>query len=126
MTSLDIQTTDDLISYINENPLEATFEMANVECEGVCRLTKLDWNFDTVKAIEVELITLNGIPARWLDRGTVRLAEYKLAYHEDILSEVRSTVQYVVDIKSEYRGDYTGGDAIDAAYDAAQDKRRIA
>jgi hypothetical protein len=120
MTATDIQSKQDLIKYLNEREFEATIELADVELEAVCTIKGITWPYGEVKSIEVDLLSLAGAPARYFIPGIVRLAEEKLARHEDILVDVRSTVQYVLDMNEE-TGDRLG-DLWDLAYEKARDK----
>lgn len=124
MISLDIESRSELLAYINETPKEADFEFANRECSASCRITSLSFDHETVKGIEVELVELNGLPPEWFHGDVVRAIENKLAFHEDILCDVRGTVQYVLEMQTSYQGDYTGGDKLDSEYEAAEDRKR--
>lgn len=117
MTALEIITADDLIAYLNENTHEAMIEVSDIECDCVCRIRSLKMDYEEVKAIDVEIITINGIPAKWFHPNVIRLVETRLAYCEEIVVDIRSTVQYVLDMKSACDGDYTGGDEIDRQYE---------
>lgn len=114
MTAVEITSKQDLIKYLNEREFEATIEIADIELEAVCTIKDINFPYGEVKSIEVDLLSLCGCPARYFIPGIVRLAEEKLARHEDVLNDVRSTVQYVLDIQDGHRGDWTGGDMMDA------------
>jgi hypothetical protein len=120
MTAVEITNKQDLIKYLNENPHEATIEIADVELEAVCTIKDIDFPFGEVRSIEVDLLSLCGCPAWYFVPGIVRLAEEKLARHEDILVDVRSTVQYVLDM-NEDSGDRFG-DLWDLAYEKMRDR----
>lgn len=113
MTAIEINTKEELLAYLNETTREGVIEVADVECDVSCRVADLTWDYEAVKAITVELVTLNGVPADWLLPGTIRMIEDKAAMCEEILVDVRSTVQYVIDMRLEYAGDWTGGDKMD-------------
>lgn len=122
MTAVDIQSKADLISYLNLNPHEATIEIADVELEAVCKIKDLDFPYGEVTGVEVNLVSLCGAPARFFTTGIIRLAEEKLSKHEDVLVDVRSTVQYVLDIQDGCRGDWTGGDRFDSIEERERDR----
>lgn len=122
MTAVEITNKQDLIKYLNENPHEATIEIADVELEAVCTIKDIDFPFGEVKSITVDLVSLCGAPANYFMPGIVRLAEEKLSKHEDVLNDVRSTVQYVLDIQDGCRGDWTGGDRMDRIEERERDR----
>ncbi len=119
MTATDITTKADLIKYLNLNPHEATIEISDVELEAVCTIKDIDFPYGEVKSITVDLVSLCGAPASYFMPGIIRLAEEKLSKHEDVLNDVRSTVQYVLDM-NEDSGDRFG-DLMDEAYEKVRD-----
>lgn len=122
MTAVDIQSKADLIAYLNEREFEATIEISDIELEAVCTIRDIDFPFGEVKGITVDLVSLCGAPASYFMPGIIRLAEEKLSKHEDVLVDVRSTVQYVLDIQDGCRGDWTGGDRFDSIEERERDK----
>jgi hypothetical protein len=122
MIATKITTKSDLLLYVNQNPFEATIEIADVELEAVCTIKDIDFPYGEVKSIEVDLVSLCGAPAEYFVTGIIRLAEEKLSRHEDVLNDVRTTVQYVLDMQEGHRGDWTGGDAMDRKYEEKRDR----
>ena len=122
MTATDIQSKSDLIKYLNEREFEVTIEIADVELEAVCKIKDIDFPFGEVKSVEVDLVSLCGAPAKFFTSGIIRLAEEKLSRHEDVFNDVKGTVQYVLDIQDGCRGDWTGGDRMDAEHEKERDR----
>lgn len=122
MTAVDITNKQDLIKYLNEREFEATIEIADIELEAVCTIKDIDFFYDVVTGVEVSLVSLCGAPASYFVSGIVRLAEERLSRHEDVLVDVRSTVQYVLDMQDGCRGDWTGGDRFDSIEERERDR----
>ena len=90
--------------------------------DATCRVTRINRRLGgEVMSIEVEAVTINDMPAKLFSAETIAESESQMRTDWRVLGDVQC--RSLPDDEDEEEGDYTGGNRIDAAYEAEQDRR---
>lgn len=99
---------------------ESIIALGETMYDATCRVTDIKRRLGgAVVSIEVECLTINDMPAALFSRETILEAESQMRHDWRVLGDIKC--QPVEEPEPE--GDYTGGDAIDRAYETEKDRR---
>jgi hypothetical protein len=101
---------------------ESIITLANQMYDATCRVTDIKRILGgKVVSIEVKALTINEMPASLFSRETILEAESQMRHDWRVLGDIQCQA---VEEEPEPEGDYTGGDAMDRAYERMEGKER--